>query len=455
MDALRAIIQNQPNSRALVRYFARDLLAQPVDAVVAELRAIPLGELIPGNELNLSIEGAVLPPDETAQRLRDLLAATRAALPGRTLHLPAFSPSGDYLAYYRACRDHEVPFDVVDVHAYGDLGTLCQVVRDVGAIFPDARLDVTEWNFGAGRSVDLGAYLSTARDFLGRLPTNVDSVHWFIWQWLNPDSALPTTLDVQDTPLEAGLRALFTEGSAMADIALTCACATKLSPNFEPKRSETMGVVIHATRGKATSLDDEYRGSVSWLSTPRSEVSAHFCVGPTEVTRLVHDEDLAWHAQENNHTHLGIEICQPETQPDYTDFQYRATAEIVRGWARRYGFPTKRVLSQTQPGIIGHEDSEQGKRNGKSDPGPRFSWDRFLALVNDAPPEPPELDLDVGDAIRRYLSEHPEAGRPRQAAFADPFGNLMVWTTPTPQHPKGALLVWRKWLDDVRLLAWE
>jgi hypothetical protein len=34
-------------------------------------------------------------------------------------------------------------------------------------------------------------------------------------------------------------------------------------------------------------------------------------------------------------------------------------------------------------------------------------------------------------------------------------GGAYLWTTPTPEHPTGGLLVYRAWLNEVRALGWE
>ena len=37
---------------------------------------------------------------------------------------------------------------------------------------------------------------------------------------------------------------------------------------------------------------------------------------------------------------------------------------------------------------MGHEDTESGAADGKTDPGPVFDWDYFLSLCREAPPDP-------------------------------------------------------------------
>jgi N-acetyl-anhydromuramyl-L-alanine amidase AmpD len=298
-------------------------------------------------------------------------------------------------------------------HAYGDFDLLR---RTLDAALPaaealDLDIYVTECNFGAGREVNLSAWASNDLpaflDHARQIP-RVKLVALFAHLWPHPDSSLKTSLDFGGTVVEDSMHRWLAaarpprpngrpspppdpaihrsneEERSMADIQPSVPTVIRLTESRDRDRTTTRGVVIHATRGGGADLAADYRGAVGFMLNPVNQVSAHFCVGPTEVTRLVHDHDAAWHSQENNRTHLGIEIAQPASQPEYSDFQYRATAEIVRLWAARYGFPVERVFTQEQAGLIGHEDTEQGKRHGKTDPGPRFDWDRLLGLVGEA-----------------------------------------------------------------------
>lgn len=180
------------------------------------------------------------------------------------------------------------------------------------------------------------------------------------------------------------------EESTVADIALSVPTRVSLaSPDNYQKgpRARTIGVVVHATRGGGRP-ENEFSSTIAWFSNPDAGVSAHLVVGYTpfdEVARCVHDDDVAWHARTANATHLGIEICQAKIGDPFTPFQYEAAAEAVRLWAAKYAFPVRRVKTITQPGLVGHEDTEPGKQDGKTDPGPLFDWDRFIKLAGGAP----------------------------------------------------------------------
>jgi hypothetical protein len=118
-------------------------------------------------------------------------------------------------------------------------------------------------------------------------------------------------------------------------------------------------------------------------------------------------------------------------------------------------------MSQGLPGIVGHEDTEQGKRGGKSDPGPKWDWDKFIKMVRGEVPTPdPTFPYNIGEGFRNYLKDHPEAGLPRHDEKYDHLGNAYLWLTITPTYPHGGLLMWRKYFAEkgwpaVKFISWE
>src|SRR5262249_6485498 len=99
----------------------------------------------------------------------------------------------------------------------------------------------------------------------------------------------------------------------------------QLTTSMAPNRPQTLRVFIHSTRGgHDVTLEQEFRATIGFFLNPANEVSAHYVVGPSKVCRMVRDEDIAFHARENNRTHLGVEIAQPLISTPYTEFQYQA-----------------------------------------------------------------------------------------------------------------------------------
>lgn len=111
--------------------------------------------------------------------------------------------------------------------------------------------------------------------------------------------------------------------------------------------------------------------------SPDAQVSAHRVIGvlPGQHAQIVADELIAWHAREYNSAWLGIELCQPTPRDEYTEYQYQCAAAVVFGWAQKYGIPLDREH------LRGHDEIPPGIREGKSDPGALWDWQKFMSLL--------------------------------------------------------------------------
>jgi hypothetical protein len=94
-----------------------------------------------------------------------------------------------------------------------------------------------------------------------------------------------------------------------------------------------------------------------------------------------------------NRNWRGIEIAEPRKGLGFTDWQYRAAAYLVARWHARDSLPLVHLRSletaRSARGIVGHEDTGQGRCYGKSDPGATYhggawDWDRFVREVHAA-----------------------------------------------------------------------
>lgn len=131
-------------------------------------------------------------------------------------------------------------------------------------------------------------------------------------------------------------------------------------------------VVLHTTEGS-------YAGAISWFQNSSSSVSAHFVVRRSdgEVTQMVKLDKKAWHACNNNSDTVGIEQegyshSSSQWTPQLLDSSARLTAFLVN----RHNIPIDRNH------IVGHGEIQPASCATRTDPGPYFPWDEFMAKVH-------------------------------------------------------------------------
>ncbi|MDO5621311.1 MAG: N-acetylmuramoyl-L-alanine amidase [Paracoccus sp. (in: a-proteobacteria)] len=156
------------------------------------------------------------------------------------------------------------------------------------------------------------------------------------------------------------------------------------SPNHGPRRDGLRPalVVIHTTC-MASCADSRAR-----LCDPAAEVSAHYLIDlDGRIEQLVDERQRAWHAgagawqglDDINSRSIGIELQNTGDQP-FPEPQMAALESLLHGIMARWNIPPQ--------GVIAHSDMAPGR---KTDPGPRFDWQRLarqgLAIWPDAPGE--------------------------------------------------------------------
>jgi N-acetyl-anhydromuramyl-L-alanine amidase AmpD len=152
------------------------------------------------------------------------------------------------------------------------------------------------------------------------------------------------------------------------------------SPNHSSRRGNGVRwLIFHATADGGNE-----RGSLDWLTSDRSQVSAHLFVSRAgRVTRMVADHESAWHAGAshwppgpkgvdslNVHT-IGVEFANRNDGEPLTDAQYQAAAKIA-AWYVAQGLDLKQ-------GVLAHYHISPGR---KTDP-VGFDWRRFNKLASD------------------------------------------------------------------------
>ncbi|THH35839.1 N-acetylmuramoyl-L-alanine amidase [Aliishimia ponticola] len=158
-----------------------------------------------------------------------------------------------------------------------------------------------------------------------------------------------------------------------------------LSPNCGPRRNGLTPTLIVLHYTAMASAD----AAVDRLCDPAAEVSAHYLICRTgETVPLVPEHLRAWHAgagewqglDDINSRSIGIELDNDGRAP-FSEPMMATLEVLLRAIMRRHGIPPT--------GVIGHSDMAPGR---KSDPGPRFDWQRLerqgLAQPRGDPPAP-------------------------------------------------------------------
>ena len=119
---------------------------------------------------------------------------------------------------------------------------------------------------------------------------------------------------------------------------------------------------------------------------------------------------------------ISYELCQPLGDMPFTDACLeRAAIEMAKDCIA-FGIEPVRIpyLSQQEPmdsvsGFVGHEDTANGHKVGKTDPGPLFPWDEFMADVRRRIAEEDDMPenlfvygrLKVQRGFDRWMSYYP------------------------------------------------
>jgi hypothetical protein len=219
------------------------------------------------------------------------------------------------------------------------------------------------------------------------------------------------------------------------------------------------GVTLHYTEGPTsqTAADiaryqtSEAARAQTGNNTPFPGIAYTFLVDGTGTPNLCHDLSVrTWHSAAlvnglgRNLTHVGI--CYTGNQRP-NEAQIRGIAEAIR-WCQDQ-------LGGRQLTIEGHRDPPYATQC----PGP--AWNQWLGEVltelgRTAAPDArdPSNGFTIGEGFRSFLLSNPEWGRARMNELPME-GGAYLWTTPTAQHPKGSLLIYRAWLNAVRPVGWE
>lgn len=133
-------------------------------------------------------------------------------------------------------------------------------------------------------------------------------------------------------------------------------------------------------------------------------VSAHYVISKKgEITEMVREQDIAWHATYYNSRSIGIELEGSGHPDDYTDEMYNSLSNLIYNIMSRYpkikeanplhpiDIATYPGCSIDVPGIVGHEQVQPAAIasscgfSAKSDPGPNFDWNKLISKLSGQP----------------------------------------------------------------------
>ena len=121
------------------------------------------------------------------------------------------------------------------------------------------------------------------------------------------------------------------------------------SPNHDARPADTAitCIVLHSTAG-------EYPGDLQWLTSTKSQVSAHYLIAPDGlIFRLVPEERRAWHAglsrlngrDDVNDFSIGIELSYPAKGRPVSAAQLAACRELCIDIIRRRPIVREQIVT--------------------------------------------------------------------------------------------------------------
>lgn len=171
-------------------------------------------------------------------------------------------------------------------------------------------------------------------------------------------------------------------------------------------------IIIHATRGPGLP-ENQYRGTINHVTviTLRRRIAGwnsmtDFVVGSEGTVGAIGDWDTtrsnwsagkgtrAWWQQYGADEHgIAIELAQTNQLEPMTEACLDSAAALVYEIAMEYSIPLvhlpfiTQMKNETVPkGLVGHDETANGRKWGKSDPGWSMgTWASFIKRVNETP----------------------------------------------------------------------
>lgn len=164
---------------------------------------------------------------------------------------------------------------------------------------------------------------------------------------------------------------------------------------YAQRPREVDGIICHFTgSGQPYAADMEYRATINWFLSPNNRVTqdgvtfagmSSYVVGPRNITEVLPDEWMPRFSSQASDTHaISIEFARAGLHMPWDPDVIANGAKLIRWIAAKRPIELRRVVGHasdyTWTGLIGHQDTYQGRAQGKSDPGEDF-WPLMLAAL--------------------------------------------------------------------------
>ena len=159
-------------------------------------------------------------------------------------------------------------------------------------------------------------------------------------------------------------------------------------------RVDVVGILWHSTRSgiAGRTAAEEYSSTLNWFRSPNNAVYSngkpwygavsHYVIGGGRVCAVMpHMVVPRFSAGIHDFRAISVEVGQATNDTPYAPRDIELCHELAYELSQKYGFPLGRIPfvdanNNGWPGEVGHEDTAQGKGQGKSDPGPLF-WQTY------------------------------------------------------------------------------
>jgi hypothetical protein len=164
---------------------------------------------------------------------------------------------------------------------------------------------------------------------------------------------------------------------------------------------------------------------------------------PGDISFGLFQQTVRWADEGDQSSTLGNVFALRDLYFDPNHATTVAAKRLGAFW-RQFGDPLEALCRYNKPSIPGAENPHRARY--------QECMGRARAFQDDvASPD----GQGSTSRLAPFLVAHPELGAPRHTEAQDNFGNSYLWLAPSSAFPKGPLVIWRRWTDQTKIVAWE